>query len=521
MKIIKPIVFKNYSFSRASTATYYNASGVLVTAAVNELRLGYNPTDLTYLGAVIEPQLLNQWTYTNDFSNAVWEKSSLTLTPNAAVSPDGTNNAWLITDSGLESWFMRRYPDAPGIYCMSIYVKKGTPSVSGFSTVRLSLGGATGVFVLDADDPHVLGTGSIQSLQGGWLRLSIVQYVAGGGSAVIAYDAGDHYFFGAQLEITSSALGLRATSYIPAGADYETREADVMSPPPNLYSSNVPENDHPVWSELGSYVEGSQVIVLGDYHRVYESVSDNTDKFPPDNPADWVDQGATNRWRMFDMLVGSERQTVASELDNNLLVSVSIDQRVNSVVLLNVETASATVVMRDALGNIVYTFYKEFLSGISEPSWYEFYFGGRTRIDALALTDLPPVWPATIELLLTGGDAPAKIGKMIVGAAVDIGCTRYGSSVGILDFSRKERDDFGNNFILQRRYVDRAEFDIQMHTEQVDSVKKLLADYRAIPAVYVGDETLNSTVIFGFYRDFSIVISGKKRSDATLQIEGI
>ncbi len=59
MKLIKPLVFNPYEFSRASPAYRYDSAGFLDLAEIDQLRLGYNPTTLEFLGPIIEGQASN------------------------------------------------------------------------------------------------------------------------------------------------------------------------------------------------------------------------------------------------------------------------------------------------------------------------------------------------------------------------------------------------------------------------------------------------------------------------------
>jgi len=62
------------TFTRATTATYFNSSGVLSTAASGEARFDYNPTTLAARGLLIEEQRTNSELYSEDFANAHWQK---------------------------------------------------------------------------------------------------------------------------------------------------------------------------------------------------------------------------------------------------------------------------------------------------------------------------------------------------------------------------------------------------------------------------------------------------------------
>lgn len=528
MKIAVPITVNNFDFSRASIATYYDDTGLLVTAGVDELRIGYNPETLDLIGPIIEAEATNLLEHSNDFLDADWAEvggGSSTITAAASTSPDGTTNATLYerTASGT---ILIRQSIAAGLQVFSVYAK-----ALGSETCILRLTVGDGI---SSDETSVYSFNSTsgggfeahtseQKLQDGWYRFSIGADVAASGYAEIQLlgSTGNRcYLFGAQVEETTTLI-YTPTSYIETITTTETRAADIENDVDvKLVSSNVDENDAPVWDSGDSYVADETVIVLGEYHNIYRSIGSNTNKFPPDNLDEWTDEGATNRWRMFDMTVGSEKQTISDGSDNTIDVVVGVNQIINSVTLLNLYASSARIIMRDGEGNIVYDYEQGLLSGSYESNWYSFLFGSRNRITSLALTDLPAITPSTIQLILEGGDEDAKIGKMILGSAVDIGCTRYGTSVGIVDFSRKERDAFGNNVIVPRRYVDRVDFDVQILTSRVDEVKRLLASIRATPVVYIGDDGYDSTIIHGFYRDFSISIL-PKRSDLSLQVEGI
>ncbi len=523
MRIVKPIVFEDYVFSRASEAFYYDSNGILKTAGVDELRLGYNPSTLDYLGSIIEGEATNLFTQSNNFSHADWEKfGSPSLTSESAISPDGTLNAYLWDyDSGSEGIYQEV---AAGVMRISLYVKRKTDGPMGDCLVLLRLAGTSSTFNIDPVAPSFTGTkAKIETLQNGWLRISLSEtFISGTVPAQIEPKGGEFYFAFAMVELTASELLANTpTSYIASGSEPGVRAADIQGDNLGIVSSNIPEDDYDEWIPGVEYPAGSQVIVRENYHRIYEANVTSEDKYPPDNPGDWLDLGATNRWRMFDMEVGSENQTISDGSENSVEVLLSIEQPINSIILLNIYAANVSIIMRDSNSNQVYVHYQELLSPITSPSWWEWFFGGRSRTDTVVLTNLPLTRPATIEMVLDGVDGPAKIGKLILGYGKDIGCVRYGTGVGIVDFSRKVRDDFGNNSVVKRRYIDRADFDVQIPTARVDEFKNLLANVRATPVVYIGDTNFFSTVLFGYYRDFSIVISGPKRSDCTLQIESI
>lgn len=534
MKIVKPIIFRNFDFLRASEATYYDVTGALVTASADELRLGYNPTTHAFIGPIYEQASVNY--IDSDLTNGTkWDEGSFTPISGVELDPTGTSTTVHgFSGNGFDvSPIESLYTVPPGDYTVSVYV---TPA--SFGLVELGFdGGLVDVGVFDAAGSVLAsppnGSAHVQEVGFGWTRISISGTTTTGRVSLRVYGSlsdqsitGEVYFDFFQLEpVTANLLptSFMVDTTTPPGGTLSFRAADeTVEGPPQVVTSNVEENDAAQWDIDDTYTTGQVVMVLGSYHKLYESIGATpAGMFPPDHPEYWIDQGATNRWRMFDMTVGPEKQTVSTDSSNTVNVVLDFDQIVTSVTLLNMEANNVRIIMRDEFGNTVYDHYEDLLQETPSSDWWSFFFATRSNIKTLVLTDLPTVKPSTIEMILDGDAFPAKIGKMIVGEAVEVGCARYGTSVGIVDFSRKERDDFGNNFILERRYIDRADFDVQIPTSSIDSVKALLTSLRATPTLYIGDEQFASTVIYGFYRDFSIIISGPKRSDLTIQVESI
>jgi hypothetical protein len=349
----------------------------------------------------------------------------------------------------------------------------------------------------------------VQTAKGGAV-FSDRSYVGDGTSGV--------YIWGAQLE-----AGTQATSFIYTDGGPETRAADIQTEdPPSLVSSNVAEDDAPEWSAASDYLEQDEVIVSGQHHRVYIAISDNGSsdpKFPPENPSVWLDVGATNRWRVFDMDVGADLQTTN---EGSIQYLLSLDEPVNSVCLFNCEGVTATVRMiYDE--EVIYDQVVSLISDISESNWWNYFFERRRFVKTIALTDLPMAIPSSIEVIIDGAEETdiVKLGKLVIGDAATLGFVEYGATAGITDYSTKEPDAFGNYFILERRFVGRADVKVVVDPGNESFVYDTLASVRAIPSVFIGSAEHEPLIIYGFYRDFSVLFSTPASSYCNLQIEGI
>lgn len=71
----------------------------------------------------------NLATYSQDFQNRIWTKNSVSVTPNAAVAPDGTTTAALLTPAAASEFFYNTITAQPaGQYRFSIWIKSATGS---------------------------------------------------------------------------------------------------------------------------------------------------------------------------------------------------------------------------------------------------------------------------------------------------------------------------------------------------------------------------------------------------------
>ena len=64
------------TFTRASTATYVGRDGLIKTAGEDEARFDHDPDTLESLGLLLEESRTNLITYSQDFTNIVWQSAN-------------------------------------------------------------------------------------------------------------------------------------------------------------------------------------------------------------------------------------------------------------------------------------------------------------------------------------------------------------------------------------------------------------------------------------------------------------
>jgi hypothetical protein len=261
------------TFTRSTTATYYNSSGVLSTAAINAARFDYNPSTLAPLGLLIEQSSTNRILYSQDYSNGAWLKTQSTNTANTITAPDGTLTGSTMTALGTS--FVLYSQNISALingqnYTYSRYVKAGTKNFCTLGLQNL----ADAYFDLVNLTYSFTGTGaisaSIQDVGNGWRKVSAT-WVWGSGVVYTVYMAmasslsslsgisvGDYqYVWGSQFENLTFP-----TSYIPTTTAQVTRAADNATMTGTNFSS---------WynSAQGTfYIEYAHSAVGGNGRRV-------------------------------------------------------------------------------------------------------------------------------------------------------------------------------------------------------------------------------------------------------------
>lgn len=295
--------------------------------------------------------------------------------------------------------------------------------------------------------------------------------------------------------------------------------APITVTPAMLVSTDVPENDYPEWSNTTTYAKGARVI-LAAQHKVYESAADsNTGNNPvtPTAEPKWLEVGPTNRWRPFDKSVSSQVKQA-----NHISYRIKPGQAITSLGLLNVTGAtSIRVQMIDPSFGTVYDKTIPMARVPVRAGWWWFWFGER-RVPTQALLQDLPTFPGADLLIEITGTADLAVGVILIGQRRTFALgVKSGARVGIQDYSRKERTEFGDVVLVERAFAKRAAFQLLLSSSEVDSFNDFLAGVRATPCLWIGSSRFESTTVYGFYKNFEIVLSYYDYADSELELEGL
>ena len=234
---------------------------------------------------LFEPQSTNLITYSEDFSQSVWNNSTypVTITSNSIISPDGNLNGNLIAPTSGSSRHaiinLSTAATSGTTYTLSAFIKKGGSRYVVFGDAGDSL---WRLVTADLDNGVITNeynsSGTITAFGNGWYRITCQTTRANSGLIYFVIGASETnsnstlpyfdntsltvYAYGCQLEELSYA-----TSYIPTDGATSTRLQDI--------ANNSGNSDLISSTEGVLYVEIAALTDLGSY-RLISLNSDNS-----------------------------------------------------------------------------------------------------------------------------------------------------------------------------------------------------------------------------------------------------
>ena len=226
----KPLPF---AYTGAGKGTRVNKQGLIEVVENDRPRIDY--TDSEDGALLLEPIRSNKVSTSNDFNGSGWLASSLTVTANQVVSPDGILNASKLEMTGNGSLRNASQVSFNDGYAYSIFIKKGN---SRYVTIRSAFFTQSIVVGFDLDTLSAQTNGKIEDYGNDWYRLSISKNISGDADksgyfylylpdslGAQTSESGNYvYAYGGQIED-----GSYPSSYIPTQGSIQTRVQETAS----------------------------------------------------------------------------------------------------------------------------------------------------------------------------------------------------------------------------------------------------------------------------------------------------
>lgn len=292
-----------------------------------------------------------------------------------------------------------------------------------------------------------------------------------------------------------------------------------------LVATNVPEDAHAAYNPATTYALGEIVRIVGpNIHLLFESLQDgNVGHNPMDDdqgaPVYWLDLGPTNRWRMFDVLRNTQ-----TEHETPLIVELAPNKRINSIALLGLDAEHILIEML-LDDEVVYSREIDLIER-ETLGWYDYFFGEFSNLTGFPLFDLPPYTAARVRVTIERVAGMVKCGSLVIGNNQFIGEVQHTAESDALNFSRVERDDFGNSQLVPRRSIPKTDQTVHFDKAATKKLMQLRDELNAVPAVWSGlDDTTDgyfeALFILGIYKQMRLSLDNPEYGIMTLELEEI
>lgn len=476
----------------------------------------------------------NRLAMSEQFDQAVWGKGNLSVTADATTAPltvsgpfstGVLSNADALIPTNVSSNAHEVHQDSGisvgAVACLSGYFKAGAYSgvvlrlgnaaLTTFVDVSVDLSTGLASAVFTSGGAVLVGYG-VQSVGNGWYRAWVAGYgnpVSGGAYRCFALV----YPTGAGAAAYSIFTGDNASGLYAWGMQ--------LTPGPYAHGYmgsqslvNVNSTDAPTWNGATAYALGNQVSrIQTGLHNIYQRlIAGTTATAPESDTANWVLVSTTNKWKMFDLV--NETQTWFFD---DIQIAYMPSAMCDTVIFDNLNCDS----VRCFTANGAYD--QTIATKVRAcANWFQYFFEQFTYKKGAAFTKLPLVTTNLINVIARKATSYPMVGTLLAGFSRAMGYAEPGANVGIIDYSTKSTDQFGNTSVVKRAYSKRMNLAVMIDNADLDSVEDLLAGYRATPVGWLGaGNQYTSLIIFGFYKSFDIVIAYPTQSRCNLEIEGL
>ena len=544
MNLVKPeSITTTGAITRSTIGTYFDSAGIMQTATIDAVRINYNPYTKEFLGVLIENASTNRILYSEQMEQyPAFGKYNASISANSAVAPDGTTTFDGVIASATNTEHLTEQEitsiTPATAYTYSLYIKKGA---SEKAQIRV-YGGTTGYigefigFTFDFTAKSIIpwinsSTGSIVECNFEQISTDVYRVWITGIPTIdatkvlfrlvlIQPSTGNLVYTGDGTTILVHAWGWQAelgslSSYIKTTTAAVTRAADIITGSGLVYTNLT--NTYAEWSSGTTYSLGTSVS-YGIYGTYVSLQNSNLNQNPLTATTYWVRSGPTNKMAAFDDQISS-----VSSSTGDIIFAVTASS-IDTVALLNVNGSRTAVAVSDASLKTPIYHNTQQLTGGDSVDWYGYFFYDADTVRTTSIyLDITTASNVLISIKVSGVGT-TSIGTFVTGVLKNLGNTQYGVSAGIIDYSRKDTDEFGNVTFIKRNYSKRINASVTLTNANLNKVQRILYQLRATPVLWLASTDIQfeePLITYGFYRDFSTEISYPTHSICNLQIEGL
>ena len=275
-------------------------------------------------------------------------------------------------------------------------------------------------------------------------------------------------------------------------------------------SSNLVDADIAQWDAGQTYALGDAVMI-GDY--IYQSLAnDNTGQYPEITPLYWALIGVRNSKAIWDKKY-IHLKSWAPEKIELVLDAGSAD----TVIFGGLEAISIEIEQKRN-GEIFQT-YTESTARWLGHTFREYVFEPVDKKER-AVVHLSPLLKQELHITINAPGGIARCSYIVVGKKVYIGKTLPKGQTGIVDFSKKDRTAEGIVYLKPGKVIDDGRYTVLIENQDFDTIKTRVKKRVGTPTVWI-PTCKNTTVIYGFLKDFRMTLNNPTTHEYNIEIEEI
>lgn len=333
----------------------------------------------------------------------------------------------------------------------------------------------------------------------------------------------------------------RPTSWIPTLGSAGTRSADVVSDS-GLFWSTFTEPYLP-WDASTTYSTGD--IVTNAFFRWISSSDSNLGNTPSEDSTVWTKIQSINSVALIDRKENATSITEQGSLGAYFTYVVKVEDPVNFI--SNVppslgsffdsaavfETSARFAELIVSISTSAGVFRKtvrgdEYSGALSNQGVIDDIYKFLNLYSSLSVTHCSVTMRLHNGLDALGNTLSptslVSVNELVFGVSKRLGKTAYGMRTGIIDYSKKETNEFGVTSFVKRGFSKTMSCNVYVENEDYNRVVETLQSVLAEPTAWIGTEVdgySNGALIFGAFKDYTLTISYPTYSMLDIEVQGL
>jgi len=281
-----------------------------------------------------------------------------------------------------------------------------------------------------------------------------------------------------------------------------------------MITANTATNADADYAPATSYAAGVKVT----YNNfVYLSLQASNVGHQPDLAASitwWSLVGPSNKWAMFDDVVQTQTTATAT-----LQTTIRADY-VNALSCVNI-TASSVDIECKKDGAVFYAKTLDLFDYSLLTDWSAYFFSEHDFATEFSLTDIPPIPASDIKITVMKPTSTVGLGKIILGAQLDVGLEHYGLNREGIDYTQAVFDPFGDVTLSRRAYVRKYTTKATLENAKFDYVSKKLDSIASVPVLCIGGNGFKSSLTVYGLVSYSLILEHLQVSYVNIEVRGL